>query len=151
MYGLKGLFLVLVLANPAMGQSSYGEYGGAVFVGVKDTRTIWVNLPEYPALIGERIPVRINGINTPSLKGKCKKETQLAANAKSFMTKVFQEAELIDLESITRGTYFHLVANVLVNDENFVIQLIEKGYAVKTSNNKKAHNWCKKASTAKGK
>jgi micrococcal nuclease len=148
---LMGLFLVLVLASPAMGQSGFGEYGGATFISVKDPKTILVDLPEYPALIGERIRVRINGINTPSLKGKCEKETQLAVKAKKFMTKAFQDAELIDLENIKRGIYFQLVADVLINDENFVIRLVEKGFAVKTSKKKKAHNWCNKVKAAKGK
>jgi len=151
MRNVMGLFLVLVLANPAMGQSDYGEYGGATFIAVKDTKTIIVDLPEYPALIGERIAVRINGISTPSLKGKCKKETQLAVKAKKFMTEAFQDAELIDLENIKRGIYFQLVADVLINDENFVIRLVEKGFAVKTSKKRKAQNWCKKVPTSKGK
>lgn len=141
MHVLRGLFLVLVLANPAVGQSDFGEYGGALFISVKDTKTILVDLPEYPALIGEKITVKINGIDTPSLKGKCKKETQLAVKAQKFMTKAFQDAELIDLENIKRGIYFQLVADVLINDENFVIRLVEKGYAVKVSK-KKTHNWC---------
>ena len=56
---------------------------------------------------------------------------------------VLKDAEVIDIENIQRGIYFQLVADVLVNDENFVIRLVEKCYAVKTSKNKKAHNWCK--------
>ncbi len=143
MHVFIGLLMVLFMTNPAMGQSGFGEYGGATFISVKDTKTILVNLPEYPALIGEKIAVRINGINTPRLKGKCKKETQLAVKAKKFMTKAFKGAELIDLENIKRGIYFQLVADVLVNDEDFATQLVGKGYAVKISKKKKAHNWCK--------
>ena len=86
--------------------------------------------------------MRINGINTPSLQGKCKKETRLAVNAKEFMTKTFQEAELIDLVNIKRGIYFQLVADVFVNDENITVKLLEKGYAVQPSKKKKSHNWC---------
>ncbi|MBT3921328.1 MAG: thermonuclease family protein [Nitrospina sp.] len=151
MHVFMGLFLVLVLANPAMGQSGFGEYGGATFISVKDTKTILVDLPEYPALIGEKIAVRINGIATPSLKGKCKKETQLAVQAKKFMTKAFQDAEIVDLTNINRGIYFQIVADVLINDENIVIRLVEKGFAVKSSKKKMAHNWCKKALNTKGK
>jgi len=148
---LTGLLFVLIFSSPAMGQTDFGAYGGATFIAVKDTKTIVVDLLEYPALIGERIAVRINRINTPSLKGKCKKESQLAVKAKKFMTKAFQDAEVVDLENIKRGIYFQLVADVLINDENFVIRLIEKGFAVRTSKKKKAHNWCKKLSPAKRK
>lgn len=143
MHVLIGLLMVLMLANPVMGQTDYGEYGGAIFIKAIDARTIIVDLPEYPALIGENIKVRINGITTPNLKGKCKKETKLAIRAKKFMEEVLKDAEVIDIENINRGIYFQLVADVLVNDENFIIRLVEKGYAVKTSKKKKAHNWCK--------
>lgn len=140
---LLGVLLVFLFPNLAMGQTDYGVYGGATFIEAIDARTIIVDLPEYPALIGENIKVRINGITTPNLKGKCEKEIRLAIQAKKFAEKILKDAELIDLENIKRGTYFQLVADVLVNDESFIIHLLEKGYAVKTSKNKKAHNWCK--------
>lgn len=140
---LLGVLLFFLFPNLVMGQTDYGEYGGAIFIKAIDARTIIVDLPEYPALIGENIKVRINGITTPNLKGKCEKEKKLAIKAKKFMGVVLKDAEVIDIENIQRGIYFQLVADVLVNDENFVIRLVEKGYAVKTSKNKKAHNWCK--------
>lgn len=140
---LKGLFLVLLLSSPAMGQTNFGEYGGATFVSAIDTRTIIVDLPEYPALIGERIKVRINGIQTPDLKGKCEKETKLAQKAKKFTEEFLKEAEIIDLTNMTRGRYFQILADVLVNDEEFVPHLLKNGYAVKNAKIKKPHNWCK--------
>lgn len=148
---LMGLLLVLVFSSPVMGQTDFGGYGGATFIKAIDARIIIVDLPEYPALIGENIKVRINGIMTPNLKGKCEKETTLAIKAKKFTEEVFKDAEVIDLENIKRGIYFQLVADVLINDENFVIRLVEKGYAVKTSKKKTAHNWCEKSSPSKGK
>jgi len=138
-----GLFLVFLSASPAMAQFGYGEYGGATFINAINARTIVVDLPEYPALIGENIKVQINGINTPDLKGKCKKESELALEAKKFTEKTLKEAELIDLTNMKRGTYFQIVADVLVNDEDFASQLVKKGYAVKSSKKKKSPNWCK--------
>ena len=67
------------------------------------------------------------------------------------MTKAFQDAEIVDLTNINRGIYFQIVADVLINDENIVIRLVEKGFAVKSSKKKMAHNWCKKALNTKGK
>jgi micrococcal nuclease len=140
---LIGLLLTLIFPNSVMGQTDYGEYGGATFISAIDARTIVVDLPEYPALIGENIKVRINGINTPKLKGKCKKESKLAIKAKKFTEKIFKDTEIIDLTNIKRGIYFQIVADVLVEDEDFASRLVEKGYAVKVSKKKKAPNWCK--------
>lgn len=138
-----GLFLALFFPSVAIGQAGYGEYGGATYVSVIDARTIIVELPEYPALIGEKIKVRINGIHIPKLKGKCKKESQLAIKAKKYVDLVFTDAELIDLDNMKRGIYFQIVADVLVDDEDFTSRLVEKGYAVRVSKKKKSHNWCK--------
>ncbi|MBT5471295.1 MAG: hypothetical protein HOK41_11890 [Nitrospina sp.] len=111
--------------------------------GTKDARTIIVELPEYPVLIGENIKVRINGIQVPSLKGKCKKESKLAVRAKNFTEKNLKKSTLIDLLNMKRGIYFLIIADVQIDEEDFATKLIDKGYAVKTSRKKKAHNWCK--------
>jgi|SaaInlStandDraft_6_1057023.scaffolds.fasta_scaffold111025_1 micrococcal nuclease len=138
---LIGLFLILFLPSPVMGQSDYGEYGGAILVNIYDAKTFVMNLPEYPPLIGEMITVKIGGIETPKLKGKCKRESQLAAKAKKFTEKALKNAELIDLTNMKRGKFFKIIADILVNDEDFAGRLVEKGYAVKIK--KKTHNWCK--------
>ncbi|MBT4260019.1 MAG: thermonuclease family protein, partial [Nitrospina sp.] len=72
---------------------------------------------------------------------KCKRESQLAAKAKKFTEKALKNAELIDLTNMKRGKFFKIIADILVNDEDFAGRLVEKGYAVKIK--KKTHNWCK--------
>ncbi len=139
---LMGIILILLLPNQVFGETNHGEYGGVILNSVIDARTIIVDLPEYPGLIGEQIKVRINGIQVPSLKGKCEKEINLAKKAKKFTENAFKEAEIIDLTNMTRGIYFQILADVLVNDEAFAPRLLEKGYAVKGSK-KKSYNWCK--------
>ena len=83
---------------------------------------------------------KINGIETPRLKGKCEKESRLAVKAKKFTEESLKAAELIDLVNMSRGKYFKIIADVMVNDEDFADRLVEKGYAVRIK--KKAHNWC---------
>lgn len=135
-----GLFLIFFMPNTVMGQSDYGEYGGAILVNIYDAKTLLMDLPEYPPLIGEKITVKINGIETPRLKGKCEKESRLAVKAKKFTEESLKAAELIDLVNMSRGKYFKIIADVMVNDEDFAGRLVEKGYAVRIK--KKAHNWC---------
>ncbi len=138
-----GLIFILLLPNPLMGQSGYGEYGGVILINIYDAQTILVDLPEYPALIGEKVTVKIGGIETPKIKGQCAKESRLAAEAKAFTEKTLKNAELIDLTNMQRGKYFKIIADVLVNDDDFASRLVEKGYAVRTSKNNKSFNWCK--------
>ena len=138
-----GVIFVFLFPNSVMGQTDFAEYGGAIFIKAIDARTIVVDLPEYPLLIGEHIKVRFNGILTPNLKGKCNKESKLAIKAKKFTENFFKNAEIIDLTNIKRGIYFQIVADVMVNDEEFIPHLLKKGYAIKTSKKNKTHNWCK--------
>jgi micrococcal nuclease len=52
-------------------------------------------------------------------------------------------AELIDLTNMNRGKHFKIIADIMVNNEDFVDRLVEKGYAVKIKKN--PHNWCKQS------
>ncbi len=140
---LMGLFLVLLLANPAIGQSGFGEYFGASYMDVKDPKTIIVELPNYPTIIGQNIRVRIAGIAVPNLKAKCKKERNLAKKAKALLQSVLSNSSEIELVNMNRGLYFQIIAKVIADGQSLADLLIEEGYAVKTSKKEKSHNWCK--------
>jgi micrococcal nuclease len=72
------------LPSPVVGQSNYGKYGGEILVNIYDTKTLLVDLPEFPPIIGGKITVKINGFVTPQLKGNCGKESRLAVKAKKY-------------------------------------------------------------------
>ena len=56
--------------------------------------------------------IRINGIDTPELRGKCDKEKQLARLAKHFTVERLRAVRGITLKNIKRGKYFRLIADV---------------------------------------
>ena len=53
---------------------SFGDYEGAVYLRNYDGDTITFNLPGLHPIIGEKISIRVNGIDTPEIQGKCEKE-----------------------------------------------------------------------------
>ena len=55
-------------------KQSFGDYEGAIYVRNYDGDTITFNLPNLHPIIGKKIRVRLNGIDTPEIKGKCDKE-----------------------------------------------------------------------------
>jgi micrococcal nuclease len=61
-------------------------------------------------LIGENIPIRVNRIDTPEIRGKCDYEKQLATKAREF-TKAFLTDGVIELRDIRRGKYFRIAAD----------------------------------------
>ena len=112
----KLVFLILpFLLSPTLSfAKSYGDYQGAVYVRNYDGDTITFNLPGLHPIIGEKISIRINGIDTPEIRGKCEKEKYDAQQTKEMVGDILKDAERIDLKNIERRKYFRIVADVFV-------------------------------------
>ena len=121
---------------------SYGDIEGAVYVRNYDGDTITVTLPGLHPLIGEKISIRVNGIDTPEIRGKCTQEKFLAKQAKELVADILKDAESITLKNIGRGKYFRIVADVFVNGVSLQGMVIESGLAVPYNGGKKTHSWC---------
>ena len=137
------LLLPLLLCNVLHSYAeSYGDYQGAVYLKNYDGDTIRFNLPGYPPIAGKDIRVRVNGIDTPEIKGKCKKEKYEAQQARDMVTDILKGAEKITLKNMKRGKYFRIAADVIVDGENLADVLIEAGMAIKYDGGKKTYKWC---------
>jgi endonuclease YncB( thermonuclease family) len=121
---------------------SFGDYNGAIYVRNYDGDTITFNLPGLHPIIGEKISIRVNGIDTPEIRGKCEKEKYDAKQAQQMVTDIFQNAEVIILKNMERGKYFRIAADVIVDGENLADMLIEAGMVIKYDGGKKTHKWC---------
>jgi len=121
---------------------SYGDIQGAVYVRNYDGDTITFNLPGLHPIIGDKISIRVNGIDTPEIKGKCEQEKYSAKQGKELVADILKDAERIDIKNIERGKYFRIVADVFVDGENLADELIEAGIAVRYDGGTKTHNWC---------
>ncbi len=109
---------------------SFGDYEGAIYVRNYDGDTITFNLPGLHPIIGEKINIRVNGIDTPEIRGKCEKEKYDAKQAKEMVTDILKDAEQIILRNMERGKYFRIAADVIVDGENLADMMIEAGMAV---------------------
>ena len=137
------LILLLFLCNPHHSYAkSYGDYQGAIYLQNYDGDTIRFNLPRYPPIAGDDIRVRVNGIDTPEINGKCEKEKYDAQQARDMVSDILKDAEQIDLKNMKRGKYFRIAADVYVDGENLADILIEAGMAIRYDGRKKTHKWC---------
>ena len=93
-------------------------------------------------IIGEKINIRVNGIDTPEIRGKCEKEKYDAKQAKEMVTDILKDAKQIELKNMERGKYFRIAADVMVDGENLADMLIEAGMAIRYDCGKKTHKWC---------
>ncbi|WP_345974064.1 thermonuclease family protein [Sulfurimonas sp. HSL3-7] len=120
-------------------------YGSAVVsevTSIYDGDTFRANLKEYPEIIGYRIGVRINGIDTPEMRGQCQKEKDLARQAKELTVTQLRGAKKIELRNMKRGKYFRIVADVYVDGKSLGDMLIKRSLAVPYDGGHKGKDWC---------
>lgn len=110
---------------------------------IYDGDTFRVNINSYPPIIGERMAIRVSGIDTPELRGKCTQEKTLAREAKQFTVSKLRGAKVIELRNIQRGKYFRIVADVYVDNDNLANMLIKNNLGVPYNGGTKTKDWCK--------
>ena len=130
-------------SNIVNAKQKFGDYEGAIYVRNYDGDTITFNLPKLHPIIGKKIAVRVNGIDTPEIRGKCDKEKYDAKQAKGMVEDLLKDAERIDLKNLQRGKYFRIIADVYADGENLAKALVDSGMAVRYNGGKKNSRWCK--------
>jgi endonuclease YncB( thermonuclease family) len=123
-------------------KQKFGDYEGAIYVRNCDGDTITFNLPNLHPIIGKNIRVRLNGIDTPEIKGICDKEKHDAEQARDIVGDILKDAEKITLKNIQRGNYFRIASDVIIDGESLADILSEAGMAVRYDGGKKTHKWC---------
>jgi endonuclease YncB( thermonuclease family) len=104
--------------------------GKVIKVYDADTITIAARLP-YPESPLYRFAVRLNGIDTPEMKGKdvSEEEKEAAKVAREFVYKlVFQKK--VRLENVQNEKYGRILADVYVGDIHLNKLLLDERYAV---------------------
>ena len=119
-----------------------------------DADTCRVNLPRSAfnddwayELFGHNIPIRVEGIDTPEIRGKCQKEKDLAKEARDLVRGLFEIAQTITLSidddpKEVRGKYFRIVGRLIADDVDISDLLIQKNLAVLYDGGTKTKDWC---------
>ncbi len=144
---MKIIFLILltfvILQAQSLKDIKFKDVVVDEVTSIYDGNTFRANINSYPDIIGKRMAIRINGIDTPEIKTKCIKEKKLARKAKQFTVSKLRNAKIIELRNIKRGKYFRIVADVYIDGINLAKQLIKKDLAVEYHGGKKVKDWCK--------
>lgn len=143
---MKKITLLIVFALSLNATSLKNKvYGNATVEKVKsiyDGDTFRADIQDYPPIVGERMAIRILGIDTPEMRGKCRKEKLLAREAKQMTVSLLRSAKVIELRNIKRGKYFRILADVYVDGNSVGLSLLRDGLAVKYDGGTKI-DWCK--------
>ena len=120
------------------------EYGTAIVskvISVYDGDTFRVDIDSLPPIVGKNIPIRLNGVDTPEIQGKCQYEQDLALKTRDFVRKRLANAKEIKLTKLQRGKYFRVVADVMVDGVSLEKVLLDNELAYKYTGGKKS-SWC---------
>lgn len=119
-------------------------FGNAVVsevTSIYDGDTFRVNIAGWPDVAGHHVPVRVFGIDTPEMKGKCPAEKEGAQKAKQFTVEKLRSAKKIELRNLRRDKYFRLLSEVYVDNNSLADMLIKAGLAIPYDGTTKK-SWC---------
>lgn len=139
-YMIKYIFLITYLLI------STNAIYAAIFQNVKfircyDGDTCTFTIDGIPKVFGEKISVRILGIDTPEIRGKCESEKLKARAAKKFINAFMHNGQHISLVNIERGKYFRLLADIEVDGVSVSELMVKNGHAREYDGGKRL-GWC---------
>jgi micrococcal nuclease len=142
---MRNLILVLLLLVSVTSQAKSINYGTATVsevTSIYDADTFRATIDGWPAIIGERISIRVNGVDTPEMRGKCKEEKDLARKAKQHTVNLLRSSTTIKLKNLKRGKYFRIVADVYADNQSLSESLINAGLGIPYFGKTKTRSWC---------
>lgn len=141
---LAALLFGVFVGTAHAAKSNFGSIA-VKFMRCYDGDTCTFNVPSWPPIIGKKISVRILGIDTPEIRGKCAREKILAVKARDIVRVILgtaaTEGREIELRNIRRGKYFRILADVYVEDMSIAKILIYQGLA-RVYDGGKRKSWC---------
>lgn len=110
---------------------------------IYDGDTFRATINGYPDWLGNNVPFRIYGIDTPEKgwRAKCEYESELSIKALDFVKSMVDNGKDYRVNIYGRGSRGRILAELLVDDVNIGTELIEKGLAV-PYNGKTKPSWC---------
>ena len=120
------IFITTTTSSYAADQT-YGTLTCSEITSIYDGDTFRCTIPNVHPLIGNRIGIRVAGVDTPEMKDKRPEIKSLAQRAKQFTVQQLRSAKLVELRNVQRGKYFRIVADVYIDDKNLAEMLIKAG------------------------
>jgi len=110
-------------------------YGKVIKVYDGDTITIASLLPNTIEPI-YRFSIRLNGIDTPEIRGKTEEEKELAIHVRDALAEKIY-GKIVELRNVGNEKYGRVLADVYLGDENINQWLVDENFAVSYDGGKK--------------
>lgn len=142
---LAGLGLALI-TSPSLAASCDHEdksFHCVEYINNYDGDTITVHIPSVHPFFGNKISVRVLGIDAPELKTTNECEKRMAEKAREQVAEMLSQASSITLKSIGKDKYFRVLAEVRFDGKDLSEQLLKSRLAVPYDGGHKPEtNWC---------
>lgn len=134
---------ILGMSFIILGMSHSYNFYNVKYIENYDGDTLKVSLPGVHPVFGERLPIRIRGVDTAEIRTSDSCEKVSALQAKKFVEKTLEGSKQIDLRNCGRGKYFRLVCDVYADRVSLSEKLLEQHLAViYDGGTKDPYNWC---------
>lgn len=129
---MKLLIIILIMSFNVIAKcgNSSKNFCNVKVLSVYDGDTFFVHIPKVHPLFGERLGVRVFGIDTPELRGGSNYEKAMAKKAKEFTKDMLDNAKKVDLNDCVKGKYFRIVCSIKCDDKDLGQELIKNKLAV---------------------
>jgi len=119
-----------------------GRYEATV-VSVYDGDTFRAKVAIWPGLV-QTILIRVRGVNTPEIRGKCAEEKVMAKEARDFLATLL--GDVAYLENVFLGKYAGRVIATVYTVEGMEVSfiIIENGHGEYYDGKSTRRNWCAK-------
>ncbi len=106
-----------------------------------DGDTVYITMPGVPAELSD-MSVRVNGVDTPEIRGKCAEEKAQAKAARSFVIEKLTAAQEVQFCNPEWGKYAgRVLADVVIDGVNLADLLIQNGMA-RAYDGGSREGWC---------
>ena len=120
------------------------------FIENYDADTIKVSIPNVHPLLGNKISVRVLGVDAAEMRGKTPCEKDRAEQAQQVVSKVLGQAKNITLKNVQRDKYFRILADVDADGKSIREVLKQENLVVDYSGGHKGKvDWCSKGKKPK--
>jgi len=127
---LLTILMTLILTLVPWGTVGAGyDFTHAELVYAVDGDTVKVNLCNVHPILGEKINIRVKGIDADEITPKAT-ATRRAFEARSFVQNELHSAAKISLKDCDKGKYFRLACDIWYDEKNLSQELLTKELAV---------------------
>lgn len=136
------IVLVTLLVAYSTDAQDYGTAQVDTLIAVIDGDTFRSDIVGWSPIVAENIRVRVRGVDSPDIRGKCKQEKMLARKARSFAARLLWTAQNIEMRAIECDKYFRLLADVVFDGQDLAAALIESDHGRPYTGKQKRPDWC---------